>query len=828
MTEFLTFTVIGLALGAVYAIAAAGLVVTYTTSGIFNFAHGAVGMLAAFLYWQLRFDDGWGGQWPAPLALAFVLLVAAPVLGIIVERVLMRSLVGTSEVTKLVIPIALLLVFIGLANWIWQGNEARVPRPFFGLDSKVTIGELNILTHRLIVFGLAILLAVALRFLLYRTTIGITMRAVVDDRELAQLTGGRPDVASQASWAIGFMLAALAGILISPLLGSMTVLALTLVVVNAYAAAIFGRLRSLPLTFAGALVVGLMVSYWTWLSDTGQKWQWLSGLRVAMPVVVLFVFLLFLPQDRLRGTTVTSSKERFNVPTMTQAVAFGGLLVLVIAALVPMLTTSWESILGTGLAYGVVGLSLVLLTGYAGEVNLAPLAFAGIGAIVLYQFDVGPGTESGVGFILVAVAVAVAFSLLVLPAMGLTGARLLAGSSALTGTVFVLVSFFDGTSGTGIANQESASLTGFVLAGLITGAVGAVIALPALRLRGLYLGLATFAFSIFVENLVFKQRRPLQFNVPFYGDGEDIEINLFTNGALNPPRPAFFGLDFKDQGNMAILVAVVFALVGIGLVALRRSSYGRQLAAMRDSPAACATLGLNLTRLKLSVFTLSAAIAGFGGALLASQLRNVQEDSPFVIFNSLGLFMLVVVGGVGYVSGALLGGLMLGSMFIMMSSFWEKLAVDWASFAWLFDFVGDFVGFVGIGMAGIGLARNPSGIASQFADGFKVFHKPGTRPVLFGGIALLTALWALRVLDVIDGWTFVLIALPFFLLWGLLGEIAAARNEVSIPGPRPEAIGLDEPFTPADRKLIDARLGIPEGHAVRLGERDELAEKVSP
>ena len=101
MTEFITFTVVGLATGAIYSIASAGLVVTYTTSGIFNFAHGAIGMFSAFLYWQLRWDDGWGGSWPAPIALLFVLFVAAPIIGIILQIVVMRGLEGTSETTKL-------------------------------------------------------------------------------------------------------------------------------------------------------------------------------------------------------------------------------------------------------------------------------------------------------------------------------------------------------------------------------------------------------------------------------------------------------------------------------------------------------------------------------------------------------------------------------------------------------------------------------------------------------------------------------------------------------------------------------------------------------
>ena len=106
MEDLIAYTILGLALGALYAVAASGLVVTYTTSGIFNFAHGAIAMLAAYVYWQLRWDDGWGGQWPAPVAFIVVIFVLAPLFGAFVERVIMRGLRDTSETTKIVIPIA--------------------------------------------------------------------------------------------------------------------------------------------------------------------------------------------------------------------------------------------------------------------------------------------------------------------------------------------------------------------------------------------------------------------------------------------------------------------------------------------------------------------------------------------------------------------------------------------------------------------------------------------------------------------------------------------------------------------------------------------------
>ena len=105
MEQFLTYTFLGLVLGAVYAIAASGLVLTYTTSGIFNFAHGAQAMLGAFLYWQLTVP------WGLPAVVAFVLVVGVfgPLVGMALHQFLMKGLRDVEEVTKVVVTVSVLL-----------------------------------------------------------------------------------------------------------------------------------------------------------------------------------------------------------------------------------------------------------------------------------------------------------------------------------------------------------------------------------------------------------------------------------------------------------------------------------------------------------------------------------------------------------------------------------------------------------------------------------------------------------------------------------------------------------------------------------------------
>lgn len=757
MSNLLAYTVIGIALGSIYAIAATGLVVTYTTSGIFNFAHGAIGMFCAVSYWQVRV--AWG--WPTWLSLIVVIGGVAPVLGVFLERTIMRGLRDTSEVTRLVIPIAVMLALGGLATWIWfdQSDQVRKIDYFFGTDKRITVFGQPLLWHSILGVGVAILLAVSLRLLLFRTQLGVTMRAVVDDRALVQLNGGRPDRASAASWAIGAMTAAVAGILLSPIL-NLQVLALTLLVVDAYAAAIMGRLRSVPLTFAGAILLGLLKTYWDWWSGAGQKWAFMRNFSHSIPAVVLFVVLLVLPQERLRGAIVTRTRERFRVPTLREAVIWGGVLIVAMAMLQALVQPADIITLQSGMAIAVLGLSLVLLTGYAGEINLAVYTFAGIATIVAWQLDVGPG---------------------------------------------------------GNALRASLSVPAIVIAMIVCAVVGGLIALPALRLRGLYLGLATFAFAVFVQDMVLQQSQQLYFNQ----FGIRFHTNLFTGGTLTVPRPRWFGIDFfLSARNYLMLLTVVFALVGIFLVALRRSAYGRALSAMKDSPAACATLGLDVTRLKLSVFMLSSAIAGLGGILYSAQVRTVSGANDYSIFLSLALFMLVVVGGVGYVSGALLGGLFAGVSFIVVGGILDRLSTNYASFEPLFHFASKFSTLIGAATAGIALGRNPSGVAQSFMDGFRPLRKAPAGVALWvaGGVAL----WALSWRGALSHWWFtILIGASVFVVPRVImlrypdrfaeelgrrdgGPDGGGDEDVPL-----ELVGLARPFTDADRERLDGALRLP-------------------
>lgn len=605
MSDLLAFTIVGIVTGSVYAVAASGLVLTYTTSGVFNIAHGAVGMLMAFLYWQLRFD--WG--WPAPLSLAIVLLVAAPLLGAVIERVLTRDLVKAPLVSSLVLTIGLLLVLMGLALNVWPPEGRRV-EGFFA-PGGFDFGPVFVTWHQATTVVVAAAVAIGLRLFMFRTRAGVTMRAVVDHRSLSSLVGAHPTRSSMLSWALGSSLAALAGILLAPVL-QLNVQALTLLVVNAYAAAMVGRLRSVPLTFVGAMVLGLTESYAVgYLPSHGA----FTNIRLAIPTLMLFVALLAIPEVRLRaGSTVGARTPR--LAGLGRSLTWGALLVGGAGAFAAVTSEATLSKVAPGLALGLIALSLVPLTGWAGQISLCQMTFAGLGAFAMVRF------------------------------------------------------------------APDGSPVGLLAAVAVAAPVGALVALPALRLRGLYLALATLAFAVLMDNVFFIH--------------EDVFGNL---GAVRVERLQIGGVSFAGERAYFVLLATVFAAAAVGLLALRRGSFGRRLSALRDSPIACTMMGLDTTVTKLQVFALSSAIAAIGGALYAGLLRTATAGD-YEMFDSLPVVLLAVLGGITAVSGALVGGLVLAGFPVLADnvSFLESL------------------GILGPGLIGITLAKKPDGLVLLLSD----------------------------------------------------------------------------------------------------------------
>src|SRR5580704_8138457 len=173
--------------GAGYAIAATGLVVTYTTSGVFNFAQGAVGMIAAFSYWELVSAH----HVPVLLALVIVLVVGASISGALVERVLMRRLHGASAERPVMVTLGLIVILTGMATIIWSPSTQRTVNSM--VAGQFRFVGINIQYQEVLIIGVSVAVAIALRALFYSTRTGFALRAVVDDPELLAMSGASPN-----------------------------------------------------------------------------------------------------------------------------------------------------------------------------------------------------------------------------------------------------------------------------------------------------------------------------------------------------------------------------------------------------------------------------------------------------------------------------------------------------------------------------------------------------------------------------------------------------------------------------------------------------------
>lgn len=452
MGAFLSYTFIGLFTGAAYAIAAAGLVLTYNTTRVFNIAHGAFGMVFAFVYWDFSQHQGW----PAWVSLLLVLLVVAPLTGVFVQRVVARGLGSAPVSVSLVVTVGLLVALVGAATQIWPPASRNVPQFFNG--HLLHVGSVYVTYHEILTIVLSGIVAGGLYAFLNKTRLGTAMRASVDNPDLLRLYGGKSNLVSAVAWGIGMSLAALAGILLTPVIG-LEYYQLTLLVISAYAAALLGKLTSLPLTYVGAMMLGLLQSYAIgYLPTTGD----FASVRAAIPALFLFAIVVVLPQVPLRIGQQKGIKSP-PVPGPTKSLVSAAVVVAMALIVTASLSDSNLLLFGTALTYGLVMLSLVLLTGYGGYVSLAQFSLAGVGAIV-YARSHEPNV---LGVLLAAGVTALVGGLVALAVLRLTGLYLALATLAFAELMDNLIfgqPFAFGTSGAIQASRMS--LFGIRLNGL--------------------------------------------------------------------------------------------------------------------------------------------------------------------------------------------------------------------------------------------------------------------------------------------------------------------------------------------------------------------------
>ncbi|MGH9295052.1 MAG: ABC transporter permease subunit, partial [Acidimicrobiales bacterium] len=464
-----------------------------------------------------------------------------------------------------------------------------------------------------VVLTIAATLLLSLMF--HFTQTGLRMRAVAESPRMVELAGVNADRVGMTTWMLSSFLAGLAGVMLAPVFGDLQPLNFTDLLVAATAAAAAGSLTSLPWTFLGGICLGLAEELLGGYLPSGHVLS--SGIRPAFPFVVLLGLLLFLPGLRRRwGRTVDPLAgcdpppppivSRVREPVLRRA-SRGMVGAVVAAFLVSCLTWvsgSWVFTFSQGLALAIIFLSLVLLTGMSGQISLCQAAFAGVGAFTAGQ----------------------------------------------------------------LATHFNISILACILiAGVAAAALGSIVALPALRLGGLALALATLAFGLLADNIGFQYS--------WSGNGES---------GISVPRPSLGPINFTSDRAYFCLVVVVLALAVLLVAAIGRGTTGRQLAALRGSELAAASIGIDPARTKVIVFSLSAALAGVGGALYGSLETSVSADD-FSTLLSLVFVVVVATTGVYTIEGAIEAGL---GYVVINSLLSSNLGSRWSNLLQLFFGIG--------------------------------------------------------------------------------------------------------------------------------------------
>ncbi|MFF5035195.1 ABC transporter permease [Nocardia salmonicida] len=589
MGQFLQFVFLGLSTGAVYAVLATSLVGVHAATGIINFAQGAFALWAVYVVAALRTD----GTFVLPLG-SIALgsedhptpMVAAIALGIASATVwaLLAHLVVFRPLRHAPV-LAQVVASVGLMLFIQALVGLRFDTEnLFATpilpESTVTVAGALVNVSDLVLAAIAIAIAVGLRAYFTLTTVGIATRAGSEDELAARLTGYSPDRLAAIVWALTGAACGLIGVLAAFTIG-LNETSYTFYVIPALAAALVGRLSSFGVACAAGLTLGSFQAVILWV-DTKDLWpNWAqSGLSDAVPFVIVVV-ALFLLGGRIPAR---GSLGAVKMPAVRipRVKITPTVAVLAVAVLAIVMTTgTWRYGVVTSIILSLIALSLVLLTGYLGQISLASMAFAGTAGFALSKLS----TEWHVPFPL-----------------------------------------------------------GIIAAALAATALGILVAVPALRIRGAQLAVVTLAAALAIQSFVF--------NNPSLTPAQG---NIITD-------PTLFGIDLgvRDGTNLvtlpfSLMVLVVVAICTLAVMRIMAGATGRAMLAVRSNERAAASVGIDVAATKLLGFAVSAFLAGIGGCLIGYSRGQLSAGS-FTVMIGLTLLAMTYVGGITSVSGAFIAG----------------------------------------------------------------------------------------------------------------------------------------------------------------------------
>lgn len=569
----------GFIVGSLSALLAIGLILIYRSNRIVNFAQGALGAVAATLANELFII------YHVPYAISLLTgIVAGISLSLFTEWAIIRRFAKAPRLilTVATIGIAQLLSVIellpqALNRSFSRAHEAgRFRSPF---TQHFTFGSVRFTADHIIVLVAVPVILVGLAYFLNRTRYGVAARAAAENEERARLLGCRVKRVSLLVWGLAGLLSAVTAILRAPILGfQLGGLQGPDLLLRALAAAVIARMESLPITVAASVLITM-----------GEQTIFFSfgatGLTDAFLLGVVVVGLLAQRKRFGRVDPGSSSwravQEVRPVPRELSRIsevqwgtwAVRALLGVLVIGLPFILNSSNTNLMSVILIYAMVGISLVVLTGWSGNISLGQWAIVGVGGLVAQKI----------------------------------------ASEVAPPDFFIIL----------------------LIAGVCGAAVSLLIGLPALRIRGLFLGVTTLAFAIAATNWIFQWRI------------------LTTDQPI--VRPALFG--FIDTTSERSFYYVCFAGLLFALYVarnLRRSRWGRNLIAMRDNETQAQALGMRLTTSRLSAFAISGFIAALAGALYAYTEQSI-DYARFNPIDSLTMFSMVVLGGMGSLAGPILG-----------------------------------------------------------------------------------------------------------------------------------------------------------------------------
>ncbi|MGC0367367.1 ABC-type branched-subunit amino acid transport system permease subunit/ABC-type branched-subunit amino acid transport system ATPase component [Rhodococcus sp. 27YEA15] len=580
MSDVMLYAVLGLGAGAAYALIAQGLILVHRGTGVVNFAQGAIAMIAAYLYTWLA-NDGF-----SPVVAVVLSLIGAAVLGAVIQRVVMHPLSRAPLLAKLVATLGLMLVLQAAASLIF-GTELRTVPPILPTNTVSAFGVM-FGVDRLVLLVIVLILAAALSAFSNRTNTGALVRGASDSEAGVALLGYSLNAVSALTWVLGSVLAGFAGIVLAPMT-ALDIVTMILLVIPALAVCLLAKFSSFWVASIAGLVLGVgqsvLANYWPLESPT------IDGIQQGLPFLLIIVVMVWRGRSIPDRTTLSIGRPPTASPARGKPAVLLG--VVVIAVVVTyMASASYQTAISIGLISGIIALSLVVLTGYIGQISLAQIAFAGLGAYFCSVYADRLGLPFPLPIFIAAVTVV---------------------------------------------------------------PVGILLALPALKVRGVNLAVVTLGAAVAIDALVFK----------------DSNLTGGFNGAKVPP-PVLFGIEFDGvlYPFRFAMLALAALILCVALVAwVRRSSLGLTMLAIRDNERAASAEGVNIVGTKLIAFAISAFLAGVAGAMLGYLYGSISFER-FAPLASIGFLAVAYIGGIGSIGGAIFAGLLVagGPIFNLMSS----------------------------------------------------------------------------------------------------------------------------------------------------------------